>query len=318
MVHGFRHRLRLDVVQIASAHRSGNGQDIGFPVPPPLAVQGLAELPQEQGEVLLVLRPVDHAGGPAGDGVLPVQVHAVQAMLQEQVHTGLGEGLPAFRGSRRVGKTGGFIPAPQGEDDVQIRVPPPQGRQLPEDLPIPGRVVQDGPSVLNFGEGVVDLGELLRRKPVGRIPSGGGPGGVIAHHPPGSSAPGGGGPVRARQGQKQGKNQDQQGKTTYVPHVSELLNKILKAAVKQLSTNHTPYFTVKAPTGARNRFWKSWQKLRPGGICRPASRAVSYVLSGPCSAGSRCSGSCTPPRPRPPGIWGARSPCPRPPGCRWQ
>ncbi len=117
MVHGFRHRLGLDAVQIAAAHRPGDGQDIALPVPPPLPVQGFPELSQQQGEVLLILGLVDHAGGPAGNGVLPVQIHAVQAVRQKQVYTGPGKHPPAFRGGRRVGKPGGIVPAAEGEHD---------------------------------------------------------------------------------------------------------------------------------------------------------------------------------------------------------
>ena len=214
VVHGLRHRLGLNAVQIAPVYRPGDGENVLLSVPPSLPIQSLSELPEQEGKILLVLGPVDHAGGPAGDGILPIQVHAVQIVCQEQVHTGPGKELPAFRGSCRVGKSSGVVPAAQREHELQVWIPSPQGYQLLEVLSIPRRVPKSRPTALNFGEGVVNLGELLRRELVRRIALGSGPGGVIPHCLPRALRSGGGAPMRPRHGQQQDQQQGQWIKTT--------------------------------------------------------------------------------------------------------
>ena len=266
MVHDFRHSYGLDAVEVAAAHRPGHGEDIPLPVPPPLPVQGLPEVPQQRGEVLTVLGPVDHAGGPAGDGVLPVQVHAVQAVGGNQVRAALGEDPPASGGGRRVGEPGGPVPPAQGEDDFQPGVLLPQGPQPPEVPPVPDRVGQHGPALLNPGEGVVDLGEPFRRNVLRHISLPGGPGGVVAHHLP--AAPRGGDPSRQRQ--RQGENQGQQNKTARLPHASKLLYQFIRYSIKLISTISAFHSTAAAPAGARNRFWKSREKIKRDGANAPS------------------------------------------------
>ena len=90
----------------------------GSTVPPALAVQRFPDRLEEQGEILPVLRAVDDPGGAALDGILPVQIDAVQVMAQHQVQAALGEGLPPGGGGGRIGEVGGLVPAADGEDNL--------------------------------------------------------------------------------------------------------------------------------------------------------------------------------------------------------
>ena len=237
VVHDVRHGLGLNVMEVASAGRSGDGQNIASPVPLSLAVQSLPELFQQQGEILLVLGPVDHARGAAGDGIFPIQVHAVQVVLCNQVQTTLGKGRPVFPGGGRVGKSGGLVPAAYGEDHPQIGIPAALGGEIPEIFAVPNRIGQNRLAVFDAGEGVVDLGKEFHCELVRRIALRGGPGGVIAHHLPGGSpAAPGGDPPGPQKGQ-QGENQNQQGKTARFPHFFNSF------AAKCSSRKSSPHFT---------------------------------------------------------------------------
>ena len=76
--------------------------------------KALAMLPEQQREVLPVRGPVDHPRLAAGDGILPVQVDAVQAVGGEEIHAALGKGLPPLGSGSHIREIGGVVPAAHG------------------------------------------------------------------------------------------------------------------------------------------------------------------------------------------------------------
>lgn len=130
MVHCLRHGLRLNVVEIAGGEAPSDGKAVALPVLLALLIQLLAKGLQQQGKVLFVLESM--RPGPAGDGIFPIQVDAVQIVGQQQVQAALSKRLPPLSGGCSVREAAKPVPAPQGEDDFQVRVPLPQGRQALE------------------------------------------------------------------------------------------------------------------------------------------------------------------------------------------
>ena len=218
MVHRVGHGGGLDVAEVPAPGGAGDGELIVPAVQAALPVQLLPDGLKEEGEVLLVLGPVDGAGGAAGDGVLPVQIDAVQAMGGQELRAAPGEGLPPGGGGGHVGEVGGVVPAPHRQHELQVGVLLPQRPEGGEILPVLLGVVQyQGAGVrVDAGEGVVDVGEQadgeVRRlvAPVGR------PAGIIAHDRMGGRgvcmgclfAGGGNGPHRRPQQQEDGAEQD--------------------------------------------------------------------------------------------------------------
>ena len=184
VIHYLRHRLGLDIAQIALAGGPGDGEQVVLPISLPLLVQPRPDGLEEQGEVLSVLGAVDGAGEAAGDWILPVQVDPIQAMLSQEGGTAPGEGVPPGGGGGHVGEIGGVVPAPHRDEQLQMGVLLPQLPQGGQGLPVVVRVSQGQLSALRVyrGEGVVDVGEQVGGQRAGRVALIGGPARVVAHY----------------------------------------------------------------------------------------------------------------------------------------
>ena len=218
VVHRVGHGGGLDVAEVPAPGGAGDGELVVPAVQAALPVQLLPDGLKEEGEVLLVLGPVDGAGGAAGDGVLPVQVDAVQAVGGQELRAAPGEGLPPGGGGGHIGEVGGVVPPAHRQHELQVRMLFPQRPEGGEILSVLFGVIQDqGAGVrVDAGEGVVDVGEQADREVRRLVALVGRPAGIIAHNRMGGRgvcmgclfAGGGNGPHRRPQQQEDGAEQD--------------------------------------------------------------------------------------------------------------
>ena len=186
VIYDVRYLHRLNLVEIPGAGGTGNGERISLAIPAALPVQLGAKLPEQQREVLLVRRPMDGPGRTTGDGVLPVQIHTIQAVFRCKSCTAGGKGLPPGFGGRNIRKILGIRPSAHGDQQLELRIPGPQLPQRRQILFVLSLVLQhDGPAVrIDLGKRIVDLGQFLCRNLVGCEPLVSGPPRVVAHHFP--------------------------------------------------------------------------------------------------------------------------------------
>ena len=167
----------LDVCDFVGSGRRGDGEVVAAGIGFPGEVELTAQLGEQAGEVLFILGAGDIRRQPTAARILPVDVHAGEAVFANEGHGGGCEFRPRGRGERDVGEAAGEGPSTDGDERDEMGILGFEFFQLVEvsaQRLIPcvagvgffnsgvGIIQNDFTGCGDVGEGVVDDIEILR------------------------------------------------------------------------------------------------------------------------------------------------------------